>query len=527
MADVPSPPTMSVARALATARDGATALLLPTAANPQTSFAEVRTRARRIAHVLRRFGGDGARQPVVACMLPNVPMHVVVHYAVAFANAIVVNVNTRLSAAEVEHQLSDARATLLIAHTALADVVLAATASTDVRAVVWVDDDGTETVAMAAALGVGATTTAHLRLDSADGSIMPYFPADARAAAAVGDSAYGTTPTQAPPRSSTLLGRLLGRSAPQPPPPAPPSSSPTAAAAASLPYEMLYTSGTSGRPKGVVHTQRAVIVHATTAALEFGFVPTDVWLHAAPLFHAMDLFAVFALPLVNAAQATTGSASDPRALFAALTDARATCTALAPTSLRLLLAVLNSDGGGRGGGGPLSPSSIRLRMLSTGGQALSAEFVRAFTEAFPACAFYGDYGMTEAGGKLCVTLFGVPHGPMEPRYAALTPADRLGLLCATGRPFASVELRLLELGGSGDDDTPADAHGKRPGEVAVRGLSVFRGYFRGWGQAASTADFVNGWFRTGDVAEPAGHGFVRIVDRKKVRSRVGGCVWRG
>ena len=182
-------------------------------------------------------------------------------------------------------------------------------------------------------------------------------------------------------------------------------------------------------------------------------------------FHAMDLFAVFALVMAGGRQVPLASgAADPSVVASALARFCVTSTALAPTTVRLLLAHLLADdddtnhggGGGGGGGGammmtgttppppPLLPS---LRLVSTGGQLLSAGVVRRFNRGFPHVTFFNDYGMTEAGGKLCVTLFGPPgrgvEGPMETRYEALSRERRLQLLCTTGRPFAAAEASKL------------------------------------------------------------------------------------
>ncbi|XRA96306.1 AMP-binding enzyme [Pycnococcus provasolii] len=415
-----------------------------------TTFQDVRRNAHAVARrLLAHFDEKEVdqKQPVIAAMLPNSAEHVVVHYAAAIAGAVIVNINTRLTAAEVRHQLDDADVSVLVADTAYATV--AEQAAADSRTVVvWVGgaDDNTAT-----------------------NHICQLFQEDPSAAATI------TTTT-------TVTSRHISNQ---------------------QPFEMLYTSGTSGKPKGVVHTQKAVMQHAATACLEFKFHANDVWLHVAPIFHAMDLFAVFAMPLCGAAQAMCSqrAAADPRELLRQLRCKKATCTALAPTSLRLMLDAISMSE---------ENHLHHLRLLSTGGQALDATVVKSFARILPWCTFFSDYGMTEAGGKLCVTLID---------ELQLSADARMKLLCTSGRPFACVDVRLLSLhNDDADDDVvaiPDDNGTECCGEIVVRGLSMFRGYFRGWNEDADIGDFTNGWFRTGDIAQPAGQGFVRIVDRKK------------
>jgi acyl-CoA synthetase (AMP-forming)/AMP-acid ligase II len=145
-------------------------------------------------------------------------------------------------------------------------------------------------------------------------------------------------------------------------------------------------------------------------------------------------------------------------------------------------------------------------MLS-GGAPIAPEVVRRILQTF-GCDYVQTYGMTETSPYLTVSL-------LDEHLRALSHDEQLCFKCKTGRPFRSVELRVVDAAGQ---PVPADEH--TVGEIQVRGPTVTPGY---WQQPQATAEaFVDGWLRTGDLAVLDREGYVDIVDRSKDMIITGG-----
>jgi acyl-CoA synthetase (AMP-forming)/AMP-acid ligase II len=133
--------------------------------------------------------------------------------------------------------------------------------------------------------------------------------------------------------------------------------------------------------------------------------------------------------------------------------------------------------------------------------------VRETLEVF-GCEYAQTYGMTETSPYLTISL-------LRDHLRALPPEDRLRYVCKTGRPFASVELRVV---GEDGRDVPPDE--RAVGEIRVRGSTVSPGYYED--PEATREAFEDGWLKTGDLAVIDGEGYVTIVDRKKDVIKTGG-----
>ncbi|MFN7975507.1 MAG: AMP-binding protein [Acidobacteriota bacterium] len=253
------------------------------------------------------------------------------------------------------------------------------------------------------------------------------------------------------------------------------------------PAQIYYTSGTTGRPRGVVLTHRNIGSHALMTIAELGLSGRDVWGHVAPMFHLADAWAVFAITWVGGRHAMFPK-FDPDLVLDGFAERGMTITNLVPAMLARLV-----DGAAR-------RSFPALRLVMSGGAPIAPALVARIRAAFRA-PYVQTYGLTETSPYL---TFSLPTPAME----ALCEEDQLRLAARTGRPALGVELAIVDAAG---DLVPRDD--RSVGEVRVRAPWVTPGYWNRPGDTA--AAFAGGWFCTGDLATWDRHGSINIVDRKK------------
>jgi fatty-acyl-CoA synthase len=259
---------------------------------------------------------------------------------------------------------------------------------------------------------------------------------------------------------------------------------------------LYYTSGTTGRPKGVMLTHRNVCVHARVAVEELGIASTDRWGHFAPLFHLADAWATFAVTQVGGTHVMMPR-FEPDAALELIDREGVTITNLVPTMLGRMVA------SPRVGAGSLAS----LRVVLSGGAPIAPALVRAVLTRLR-CDYVQTYGMTETSPYLTL-------GIVPPELQDLPESELLALKARTGRPFAAVELEVVD-----HHDQPVPPDDRTVGEIRVRGETVTPGY---WNRPDETAQALRGgWLYTGDLAVVDGHGFVNIVDRKKDMILTGG-----
>lgn len=244
---------------------------------------------------------------------------------------------------------------------------------------------------------------------------------------------------------------------------------------------VVYTSGTTGPPKGAVLPRRAIASNLDALADAWAWTEDDVVAHALPLFHVHGLVVGVLGPLRRGGCARHLGRFDPAAVAAALEE-DATVLFGVPTMYRRLADAAEKDEA-------IARALGSARLLVSGSAALpTAEHERL--ERLTGQRVVERYGMTETLMNTAIRADG------ERRAGSV------------GVPLAGVQLRLVD--DDGVEITASD--GETLGEIEVRGPNVFLGYLNR--PDATEGAFRDGWFRTGDLATRSGDGFIRIVGRR-------------
>jgi len=259
---------------------------------------------------------------------------------------------------------------------------------------------------------------------------------------------------------------------------------------------LYYTSGTTGRPKGVMLTHKNVCLHALGTIAELKLVDADVWGHIAPMFHLADAWATFAVTWIGGRHVMIGQ-FDPETVMATIEQQRITLSNMIPTMLNLMIKhprVAEFD-------------YSSLRVILSGGAPIAPQVVKSISEAF-SCDYIQTYGMTETSPYLTFSI-------LKHHLQDLPPEEQLKYKSRTGRPFIGVDLKVVD-----ETGVPVTADDRQVGEIWVRGDTVTPGY---WNLPQETEQaFTEGWLRTGDLAVVDAEGYVNIVDRRKDMIVTGG-----
>jgi fatty-acyl-CoA synthase len=260
---------------------------------------------------------------------------------------------------------------------------------------------------------------------------------------------------------------------------------------------MCYTSGTTGHPKGVVYSHRALVLQCFAQAMAdtFGLSEADRVLSVVPMFHANAWGLPFSATMVGASQVYPGAQPTPRDLLQLIQDLRVTVTAGVPTVLLGMLDVLERE--------RFDVSS--LRVVPCGGSAVPESLLARFDAL--GVRVIQAWGMTETSPLATVSH---PRSSM-----AAWSAERLRTVRARqGMPLPGVEIRVVD-----ENGTPLPWDGTSVGELEVRGPWVAAAYYD---DPRSAGAFHGGWFRTGDVVTIDASGSVQITDRAKDVIKSGG-----
>ena len=375
--------------------------------------------ARRFAGGLRNLGvGPGDS---VALLLPNVPHFSVAYFGCHYAAATVVPFNVLLSADEIAHQLADSGAAAVV---------------------VW--EDFADRAAEAVARVPACRHLVVARADLADLS-APAGGTSFTALVLAAEPVAGVPPTKA---DDTAV--------------------------------VLYTSGTTGRPKGAELTHANIVSNADTCGRRVLPLGADtVALVALPLFHAFGQTVMHNAVLQAGGTLVLLPRWDAGAALELIERHGVTFFGGVPTMYVTLLHHPRAE-----------EADVRsLRVCVSGGAPLPAEVMAAVDRRFGVDVLEG-YGLSETSP---VATFNVPDRPKRPG--------------SIGLPIPGVELRLVDQAGRVVSEPGT------PGEIWVRGPNVMKGYH---GNPEATAEAISdGWFRTGDIGTRDADGYYRVVDRKK------------
>src|SRR5512136_871913 len=260
--------------------------------------------------------------------------------------------------------------------------------------------------------------------------------------------------------------------------------------------QIYYTSGTTGRPKGVMLSHHNGATHALGTIAEIHLTDRDVWIHVAPLFQLADAWATWAVTWVGGTHVLVRE-FDAKSVLGTIQREKVTLTNLIPTMLNLMV---NDPDVGR-----FDYSS--LRVLLSGGAPIAPEVVRKIVETFK-CDYIQTYGMTETSPYLTLSI-------LKEHLTKLSDEDQLRFKSKTGREFIGVNLKVVNEQG---EEIKKDE--KEVGEIIVKGDIVTKGY---WKLPEETKKSIKGgWLYTGDMAVIDQEGYVTIVDRKKDMILTGG-----
>lgn len=245
-------------------------------------------------------------------------------------------------------------------------------------------------------------------------------------------------------------------------------------------HRLMYTSGTTGRPKGVMITHANLAWKNYAHITEFGFTAADVGLACGPLYHVGALDLITTTMIAVGATTIIHRAFDAERVVDEIERSRVTCVWTAPAMVRAILDVPGVE----------SRDLSSVRLIIAGGEKMPIPYIERLRRTFPSAWFADAYGLTE-------TVSGDTFLDRE---------STLSKLGSVGRPCQYLELDIW------DEHGTSVTSGER-GEVVLRGPKVFKGYWRD--PDATSVAFAGGWFHTGDIGVTDDDGYLYIVDRLK------------
>ncbi|MGN6868443.1 MAG: long-chain fatty acid--CoA ligase [Solirubrobacteraceae bacterium] len=402
------------------------------------SYGEMAERARRLSVALRALGIE--RGDRVASLCWNHHQHLEAYFGVPLAGAVLHTLNLRLHASDLTQIVNHARDRLLLVDASLWPVWEAFRSEVDIERVVVVNDGGD--------LPAGV-------------DVLDYDDLIAGASSEDFED-LGIHETEA--------------------------------------AAMCFTSGTTGGPKGVVYSHRAIVLHSLCQALPsvLDFRESDTVMLVAPMFHVNGWGFPYTSALIGCRQVLVGPSPTATSVLELITQERASIVGAVPTVCRDLLNLLDHDPG------RYDVSSVR--MICVASSAVPQAMIEAFEERH-GIRIVQAWGMTETAPTGLVSL-------VTEEIAELEPKEQFRSRARQGQPIPLFEIRA-----NGEQGlVPWD--GQSQGELEVRSPWVASNYFENAGAADRFTD--DGWLRTGDVVTIDPHGFVEIRDRAKDLIKSGG-----
>ncbi|HVG18136.1 MAG TPA: fatty acid--CoA ligase [Blastocatellia bacterium] len=254
---------------------------------------------------------------------------------------------------------------------------------------------------------------------------------------------------------------------------------------------LLYTSGTTGRPKGVMLTHRNLYVNAINSICEFGLNERDIYLHTLAQFHCNGWGLPYAVTGMGATHVIIKK-FEPAAFFDLVERERVTFACMPPTMINMALNHhLDPETRER------LPRDVRI---GTAGSAPPPATIQGAQEKF-GWRVIQIYGLTETSPFMTVSK-------IKPHMDGWPQDHKLRVQAKTGYPMIGVDVRVVD-----DEGRDVEPDSGQVGEVITRANVVMAGYWRQ--PEATRAVIVDGWFHTGDMALIDGEGYIEVVDRKK------------
>jgi fatty-acyl-CoA synthase len=252
-------------------------------------------------------------------------------------------------------------------------------------------------------------------------------------------------------------------------------------------YCILYTSGTTGRPKGAILPHRQILWNCVNTAISWGLNENDVSPVLTPLYHAGGLFAFLTPILYLGGRITLARGFDADVALRTIVEEKCTVVLGVPTLFQLWFNT------------PYFPQAdfSRVRFFINGGAKIPVPLMQAWIAA-KGGVFRQGYGLTEVG----------------PNCFSMTDEESVRKIGAVGKPIFHSQMRLV------DPATGQDVGVGQPGELWIKGPHVCRGYWRN--PKATEESITDGWFHTGDMATCDEDGFYTIVGRYKDMIKSGG-----
>jgi fatty-acyl-CoA synthase len=245
-------------------------------------------------------------------------------------------------------------------------------------------------------------------------------------------------------------------------------------------HRLMYTSGTTGRPKGVMITYANLAWKNYAHIAECGFTGADVGLACGPLYHVGALDLTTTSLIAVGATTIIHSTFDAERVVDTIERSRITAIWMAPSMVRAVLDLPRIE----------ERDLTSVRLIIGGGETMPIPFIERIQRAFPSAWFADAYGLTE-------TVSGDTF---------LDRASTRSKLGSVGTPCQYLEVDIWDEGG-------ASVAPHEHGEIVLRGPKVFKGYWRDPGATATA--FEGGWFHTGDIGMKDDDGYLYIVDRLK------------
>jgi fatty-acyl-CoA synthase len=244
---------------------------------------------------------------------------------------------------------------------------------------------------------------------------------------------------------------------------------------------LMYTSGTTGRPKGAMLSHQNLLVNTTNWLYEVGARPGDVWLSGLPLFHVGGLNGLLPFLALGAPAVIEPSGGfDPRRSIERLAASDVSMCFFVPTQWQEICSCPEVA----------SVDAERLRVAMWGASQAPLPTLELLARTFPKVEIVNAFGQTEMSSNTCF----------------LRGEDAIRKMGSVGRPALGVQARIVDE--AGEDVAPGEV-----GEIVYRGPTVMQGYF-GKPEATEKA-FAGGWFHSGDLVREDEEGFIYVVDRLK------------